>query len=62
VKPPIECASFIYFVLFKYSGFIPSEVTNLSILELQKPGKNRMDFKSFYNGMQHYFKVGDKVE
>ncbi len=34
----------------------------LSILELQKPGKNRMDFKSFYNGMQHYFKVGDKVE
>ena len=34
----------------------------IEILELQKPGKNIMSFKDFYNGMQHFFTVGDRVE
>lgn len=33
----------------------------ISILELQKPGKKMMDYKSFFNGNQNLFKVGDII-
>ncbi len=51
--------------IIKYDkqGFcIATQNGYIEILELQKPGKNIMSFKDFYNGMQHFFIVGEHVE
>ena len=51
--------------IIKYDkqGFcIATQDGYIEILELQKPGKNIMSFKDFYNGMQHFFTVGEHVE
>lgn len=51
--------------IIKYDkqGFcIATQDGYIEILELQKPGKNIMSFKDFYNGMQHFFTVGEHIE